>query len=145
MSALPSLSPNNGLALDAIDEVHPRFGPSLDWRQSTERASVAQSSPVAQCRGVQGPRGARWRRCHRRGRAIDLRQNPQLVLPGEGPPARPIRQFGSRRCWGCHGGRPWASPRVSPSGAIKFQVSVWHNHVISILRPRLSSSNSDVS
>jgi len=34
-----------------------------------------------------------------------------------------------------HGGRPPASYRVSPSGAIRLQVSDWHNHVISVLRP----------
>jgi hypothetical protein len=66
------------------------FRPSLDRRQSTERASVAQSAPIAQGRGIQafaaqdggGAAG---------GGAIDLRQNPQLVLPGERPSARPIR------------------------------------------------------
>jgi hypothetical protein len=68
------------------------------------------------------------------GRAIDLRQYPQLVSPGERPTARPIRH-GNRRRWGCHGGRPPASHRVSPSGAIQLPVSDWHNHVISVLRP----------
>src|SRR5664279_3390973 len=66
------------------------------------------------------------------GGVIDLRKNPQLVLPGERPSARPIRQFGSRRRWGRHGGRPPASYRVGPSGAIRLQVSDWHNHVISV-------------
>jgi hypothetical protein len=55
--------------------------------------------------------------------AIDLRQNSQLVLPGERPAARPVRQFGSCRRWGCHG------------GTIRLRVSVRRNHVISVLRP----------
>jgi hypothetical protein len=69
------------------------------------------------------------------GGAIDLGQYPKLVPDGERPPARPIRQFGSRRRWGCHGGRPPASHRVSPSSTIQLHVSDWHNHVISMLRP----------
>jgi hypothetical protein len=105
---------------------------SFDRRQAAKRTSVAQSAPITQGRGIQAfaaqdDGGAAG------GGAIDLGQNSQLV--GERPSARPVRQFGSSCRWGCHGGRPPASHRVSPSGTIRLRVSVRHNHVISVLRP----------
>jgi hypothetical protein len=111
-----------------------RLRPSFDRRQAAERASGAQSAPIAQGRRIQafpaqdGAGAAR-------GCAVDLRQDTQLVLPSERPSARPVREFGSCRRWGCHGDRPPASHRVSPSGTIRLRVFVRHNHVISVLRP----------
>ena len=65
------------------------------------------------------------------GSAIDLRQNPQLILHRERPAARLVRKFGSCRRWGRHGGRPPASHRQPE----RHHVSVRQNHMISALRP----------
>jgi hypothetical protein len=113
---------------------HRRLGASFDRRLCTEQARVAKLAPFAQARRIQtfpaqdGAGAAS-------GGAIDLRQNLQLVLRGERPTARPIRQFGSCRRRGWHGGRPPAFHRANPCGTTQLRVFAWHNHVISVLRP----------
>ena len=113
---------------------HRGLGSSFDGGLCTERASVAQPAPFAQGRRIQtfpaqdGAGAAS-------GGAVDLRQNPQLVLHREGPTPRPIRQFGSRRRRGWHSGRPPAFRRASPCGITQLRVFVRHNHAISVLRP----------
>ena len=69
------------------------FRTTLGWRQRAECSGVALTAPIGQRRGVDALAAQDGADPTGRSGAIGLGEDPQLVLRGEGPPARAIGQF----------------------------------------------------